>query len=195
LKAEEARLTAEAANADPSVQLEFERKSQQLQAHYEMVNNLTEAASRMAPLRILAEPVETIAALSDPRSPVAEKFFGDRPAALSALKRYQKSVGQKAWETLTRFGGWLAEEHVAPDLRRSDSGQGGVQELAFGARPSSGGITEREQRAAAEFVERVFRDKRTSLSEKRELLGVLLQLDPVKADALATSLAAGEKTK
>jgi hypothetical protein len=44
-------------------------------------------------------------------------------------------------------------------------------------------------------VERVFRDKKTSLSEKRELLGVLLQLDPVKADALATSLAAGEKTK
>ena len=195
LQTEEARLAADAASADPSVQLEFERKSRKLQAQYEMVNNLTEAATRMAPLRVLAEPVETIAALTDPRSQIAEKHFEDRPAALAALKRYQKSVGQTAWDTLTRFGGWMADEHVAPDLRRSDSGQGGVKELAFGGRPSNSGITGREQRAAAEFVERVFRDKKTSLSEKRELLGIILQLDPVKADALARRLTSGEKTK
>ncbi|NBX77460.1 MAG: hypothetical protein EBQ92_12970, partial [Proteobacteria bacterium] len=192
---EEARLAMEAASADPATQLEFERKSRQLKAHYEMVNNLTEAAARMAPLRLLAEPVETIAAISDPKSRLAETHFEDRPAALAALKRYQKSVGQNAWETLTRFGGWLAEEHVAPDLRRSDSGQGGLRELTLGGKPSNSGIMGREQRAAAEFVERVFRDKKTSLSEKRELLGIILELDPVKADALARSLPAGEKTK
>ena len=89
----------------------------------------------------------------------------------------------------------MADEHVAPNLRRSDSGQSGLKELAFGGRPSNGGITGREQRAAAEFVERVFRDKKTSLSERRELLGIILQLDPVKADSLAKSLTSGEKTK
>jgi len=194
LRAEEARLAQEAASTDPEAQLAFEQKAKKLEAHYEMVTNLQDAATRMAPLRVLAEPVETIAALTDPRSQLAETHFSDSPAALRALKRYQKSVGEKAWETLTNFGGWLAEEHIAPDLRRGDSGQGGPSELVFGERPT-GGITGREQRAAAEFVERVFRDKKTSPQEKRELISILLQLDPVKADKLVRSLEKGEKSR
>jgi hypothetical protein len=194
LRAEEARLAQDAASTDPEAQLAFEQKTKKLEAHYEMVTNLQDAATRMAPLRVLAEPVETIAALTDPRSQLAETHFSDSPAALRALKRYQKSVGEKAWETLTNFGGWLAEEHIAPDLRRGDSGQGGPSELVFGERPT-GGITGREQRSAAEFVERVFRDKKTSPQEKRELISILLQLDPVKADKLVRGLEKGEKSK
>ena len=191
----QAEAAEQAASSDPKVQSAFEQQARALEAHQELVSNLTEATARMAPLRILAEPVETIAALSDPRSELAQRHFEDRPQALSALKRYQKSLGEKAWESLSKFGARLSEDHILPNLKRSDSGEGGATEMVFGNRPTGAGITGREQRAAAEFVERVFKDKKTSLQEKRELLGILLQLDPVKADSLARSQNWSSKTK
>ncbi|MFM8269638.1 MAG: hypothetical protein ACKN9V_05555, partial [Pseudomonadota bacterium] len=184
----EMQLRKQAARSDPEIRAAFEANSQALNAHREVIAGLTEAAGRMAPLRLMVGPVETIAAVSDPHSELAKRQFSNRPQALAALERYQKSTGQKFWETLGKWSEKLSEEHLGPDFRRSDSGEGSFVQRVFGDKPSTVGFSGREQRAAAEYVEQVIKDKKTSPQEKEELLGVLFDLDPARANKLAESL-------
>lgn len=185
----EARMAEGAASSDPKVQESFTRDVLKLEAQQRMLMELTEATSQMSSLRLFAEPVKTMTALADPQSELARQTFQQQPHALAAIQRYQKTFGQQAWRRLSQFADALVEENVVPDLRRSDTGEGGPRELIFGGRPSNAGFTGREQRAAAELIERVFKaTSSSSMDAKRELLGILYELDPVRADALAKTL-------